>query len=143
MKKRKNKRLSCPHKEDTKYIYDDVNGVDFELCEECHKKLLSTMLTQQQLEKDMDKYQGMGYWERACDELGIKVLRIKKRNWLVRMFSINYYRVKFEFKGSTIEINAWANIHNEDKDKIYWCICNFLTSTIEKSKFKQFLEKYK
>lgn len=143
MKKKKiNKEISCPHikGKESVYIYE-VGKLSFLFCQECHNSLFNKMKEQKALEDSLDN---KSFWERKCDELGVKVLKIKKRSWIDRFFSlgIDNYRITFSYKGLVISINGWAG-PNHDKDWLFWDIWRFIKDEKDELNFNKFLEDYK
>lgn len=51
----------------------------------------------------------------------MKILDIKKRNWIVRIFTINYWRVTIEMENGHIKhFNCWADTNSPNIDSLLW-----------------------
>ena len=44
----------------------------------------------------------------------IKILSIKKRNWLARSLYVKHWTVAFEYDGKTYKDHFWAGVDNPD-----------------------------
>lgn len=81
-----------------------------------------------------------GTFETLCDEMGIEIIKIKRRNNFICIFTVYIYKVKFKYNNKIYNISAWVGIDHPKIDNIYYSIFDYLD---QPTKFYKFLEKYK
>ena len=75
--------------------------------------------------------------------MSFKILKIRKRNWFGRIFTIDYYRVTVELdNGKVVKVNAWAGIDEPQKSSLVYSIREKLRKLLFKKKVTK-LEKPK
>ena len=47
-----------------------------------------------------------------------KILKVEKRNWLMRWWSINHYVVTVSVEGKVISLKCWAGVNEPTKDSL-------------------------
>lgn len=69
--------------------------------------------------------------------MSFKILKIRKRNWFGRIFTIDYYRVTVELdNGKVVKVNAWAGIDEPQKSSLVYSIREKLRKLLYKKKKK-------
>ena len=49
----------------------------------------------------------------------MKIISVKKRNWLARLFSVKHWKVVVEDRnGKQIAVHAWAGVHEPRADNL-------------------------
>lgn len=50
----------------------------------------------------------------------MKIIKIKRRHPLIRMFTINHWEVTVEYEGEVKKYNVWANTGMPKADSLLW-----------------------
>ena len=52
----------------------------------------------------------------------IEILEIKKRNWFIRIFTINYWKVTNKINGKIKKYNCWAGVLNPHLTDVFYSL---------------------
>lgn len=86
----------------------------------------------------------MGRYNNVFKELakrkGIKILTLKKKNWVACLLNVNKYIATVKYKNKTLEINVWAGLETPSMDSIYFSIIDQINKMEEAIQFEAYIK---
>jgi len=70
-----------------------------------------------------------------------KILDVRKRNFLISMFSIEKFKVTVQLEnGQIVSFNAWAGVHNPTLDGLIWDVKRKLKMLFSEQKAEEIIQ---